>query len=264
MSYYEQFKPEIDERIQGFKTTFESLNSQLEKILKRLKDETYNRKNLEEQIQRLKDLSGESLSGETGSYEKFKTSMKKLNEQLKVSTDMVETLESEIVPNTERQLIEAKGKLERAVSDFLLSKKPDFEKRLAELFQRLSDEQKDFLDSAKRLFTENGVLPKLRRLAVNMKVGKYRLRVSESLIEIALLPPSNWPVKQPHLGLTPETPQDVAEGNLIPSEAGSQAVEPETPCNEPVETPSDNTFSSYAGLGGGGETAPSVPSAGRE
>lgn len=235
MSYYDILKPELDELIKNLKTAFESQNSQREKILKRLKNETYNRKNLEEQIQRLKDLSGESLSGETGSYEKFKTSMKKLNEKLKVSSDMVETLESETVPNTERQIVEAKGKLERAVSDFLLSKKPDFEKRLAELFQALSDEQEDFFDSAKRLYNENGLLPKLRNFAVNKKVGKYRLKVSENLIEIALLPPSNWPVKQSKLGLTPETPQDVAEGNLIPTEAESQAVEPESPCKEPIE-----------------------------
>jgi len=79
------------------KTTFERmrlLQKQLSGITKRIAEETHNIENYQQRIAKLDEIAVENLSGSSKSYEKYKTSIRKLHEQLKTSREILEKLKT--------------------------------------------------------------------------------------------------------------------------------------------------------------------------
>ena len=103
-TYYESFKLKADDKCRTLHKTVADLSKQLPKVRKRLQDEKDNRDSLQSRLEKLTDLSVESLSGDVTSYERYKTSMKKLNTELAVSEEIVRNIEGKILPSAESRL----------------------------------------------------------------------------------------------------------------------------------------------------------------
>ena len=87
-------KLEIPKRIMEIHARITELVKELACIRKREVAERQNVTNYQERIKKLDGLAEESLSGNTSRYEKFKTSTKKLSEQLAVSKEILGKLGS--------------------------------------------------------------------------------------------------------------------------------------------------------------------------
>jgi hypothetical protein len=111
MNYYETFKQTADNRAKSLHKTITDLRGQLPHVEKRLADETHNRDNFTGRLAKLQDLSIECLAGGQGEYDRYKTSMKKLQNDLQVSTEIIENITKNILPNARGRLHDAERNL---------------------------------------------------------------------------------------------------------------------------------------------------------
>jgi hypothetical protein len=156
MNYYEKFKPEAEKKCKALYTTASGLKKQLPKVRKRLKAETVNRDKLRKRIERLQELSVESLAGDANSYEKYKISMKKLNSELAVSVEIITNIETTILPNAEAKLKDAETNLRILLNQTVLESRKTCDEVINELLRNCLRERQAFLDSFYKLFQDYG------------------------------------------------------------------------------------------------------------
>jgi molybdopterin converting factor small subunit len=157
MNYYETFKPEADKKISALAETVKTLSAQLPKIRKRLADEQDNAKSLNSRIEKLKQLSAESLTGDQNDYEKFKVSLKKLTADLESSKETCRLLADEVLPKKTNELNTATTNLKIALNAFLLKSRSIADKKINELLIACVNERQDFLDAFKKIFSDYGL-----------------------------------------------------------------------------------------------------------
>lgn len=195
MNYYESIKVAFEEKTKALRATISTLESQASKIEQRISEESSAKEKLDSKLEKLRG-DGAFTGGEIV-FEKFKEESNRLKAQSKSSGETIQSMTDEILPDKLSKIAENKELLAKAVSEVIYSYKPCFNKRLTELFGAFEREADDFFDAVKKVCSEFNVSPKLRSLAYNGHVGRYRLRVTDTLIELSLLPPYKWPAKQP-------------------------------------------------------------------
>ena len=193
-TYLEKFQADFEAATESYVADVANIQSQYDKAQQRLAVERGRIERAEAESAKLKDRAGQSLSGERGSYDKFKSSLRRLQEELSVATDAAAVLDRDVLPNIQAQLAEAKSALEKAAGEFFAKMRSAFEARLQELFGDLLTEADDYFGSCRKLAESAGVRYLPRSLAADIaKIDKYCLRVQEDRVHLGLLPHSSWP-----------------------------------------------------------------------
>lgn len=110
MNYYEEFKDEINVWAKPLIRCRDKLIEVIEDAKKNLAAEQKNARSLKGRIDSLKTLSRNSLTDKNLDFAKFKSSLKKLNEELAVSNSACEILQ-EILPAKQKELQAARQQL---------------------------------------------------------------------------------------------------------------------------------------------------------
>jgi len=250
-SYYETLKPETEKVVGELFATTKNLNEQVQRIKKRLADEKNNSVRLAERIRELKSLAGESLTDDQNSYEKYRTSLKKLSVDLETSGSMIKSLSEEILPGKQRKFDAAQINLKRALTAYLLKSRPVADRQIRELLTEAIRVRQDFLDSFTKIFADYGLIfvdsfeeycpgpwggSQLRDLCIDLGIGISRA----GTISIPVKPQdAKAPVLAEPVPVLTQTP---AEGSLIPSEAVEQAPELQGTLVEAVKIKSGMTL----------------------
>ena len=156
-SYYESFKLKADDKCRTLHKTVADLSKQLPKVRKRLQDEKDNRDKLQSRLEKMADLSVESLSGDVTSYERYKTSMKKLNVELAVSEEIVQNISTNILPNAEIRLLDAERNLKIVLNQLIHETRPVADEKINEFLRSCIDERDKFLDAWRTIYGDFGL-----------------------------------------------------------------------------------------------------------
>lgn len=191
MRYYQDFKTQFAGQADELTAEVEQATLQANRLRKQLKSERDNDSNLSQKRHELNE-GAVNIEGDAD-WKKFESNCHRISQQLRKSKDMVVNLADTILPSAERKLAEAQGKIQAEVDRFVHSQKAAYEKRVIELAEAFLTEPQDFYDSVKKLCNDYHVRPKLGHLAVNAKIGKHRIILSDGKIEIQLLHRGNWP-----------------------------------------------------------------------
>ena len=155
--YYETFKAEADARAKSYFKIVSDLAKQIPVVEKRLADERDNAANFKSRFAKLEELSIESLSGDIGSFEKYKTSMKKLQNDLEVSEEIIGNVESRILPGAKQRLDDATTNLKIVLNQLVLSSRKFADAEIDDLLRAVITEHDAFLDSFVRIFQDYGL-----------------------------------------------------------------------------------------------------------
>jgi len=260
-SYYETFKPETEKVVGKLSANVKTLAQQVRRITKRLADEKNNSVRLAERIKELKALAGESLTDDQNSYEKYRTSLKKLSVELETSDSMIKSLAEEILPGKQREFNTAAINLKSTLTAYLLRCRPMADARINGLLKECVGVRQDFLDSFTKIFADCGLVfidsenrycpgpwsgEQLRDLCIDLGI-----RISHAgtiSMPTAAVEPQTTPegtVTVSEAVSAPEVPQNEPVLTQTPAEASEgtlQAPEPQTPLTEAVEIKSGMTL----------------------
>jgi hypothetical protein len=160
MSFYEKFKPEVEKIVAALVESFSVCKSKLALTEKRLNDQTSLLDRLNRQKDTLTSLADESLADDinsVNSFDKFKTSLRKVNADIESTSEAVEAVEGKIIPVQRRALEEAQQKLETALEGFCQQQKNDCETSMNALLSQIIELQDDFYDFHSLIFTDYGL-----------------------------------------------------------------------------------------------------------
>lgn len=156
-TYHEDFKLKADDKCRLLHKTVSDLSKHLPKVRKRLQDEMDNRDSLQRRLEKLQELSIESLSGDVLSFEKFKASMKKLNVELAVSEEVVRNLETSILPNAEARLRDSEQNLKIVLEQLIHETRPIADAKINEFLRSCVNERENFLDAWRAIYNDFGL-----------------------------------------------------------------------------------------------------------
>lgn len=164
MNFYEQLKPEADRQVGKAASRVLTLRKQLQKIEHRLQLEKDNAGKAETQIEKLKILAPEALSGDDSSYEKYKVATDKRGTELRRSRSAISDFETIVIPKAKNDLIEAKMDLGIELSKWAVSSKPVASEKITELLTTIDDclaesvkIRRDFLSSLEEVYKDYGM-----------------------------------------------------------------------------------------------------------
>lgn len=158
VNYYEQFKPTADVRAKSYFKIVSDLAKQIPVVEKRLADERLAAENFKSRFAKLEELSIESLSGDVGSFEKYKTSMKKLQNDLEISEEITDNIEKRILPAAKQRLDDATTNLKIVLNQLVLSSRKFADAEINILLKSCIVEHDSFLDAFGKIFQDYGLV----------------------------------------------------------------------------------------------------------
>ncbi len=167
INYYTRFKPGAEEATAANLAAVTKANGQLEKCRMRLADEENASERLSVQIKKLKELAGESLTGDKAAFEKFKTSLRNRNAELEISQEAARLLKDEVEPGLRKKLTEAgslfEGSLDRFGFNSAAIVKEEIDENLAEVGRLLTacdSINQCFLEAFVQIYADFGIKSK--------------------------------------------------------------------------------------------------------
>ena len=156
MDYYATFKTEAAKTIKPLADSVRRLEKELERLRAQLTKEQGNAASFKQRLDTLKSLAGEKLTAGQNAYEKYRRDHRRLAGELGTSQAMVESFTDELIPAKERELSEARNKVQAALGDLAVAKRPVCEDCMAELLGQVLDERDSFVAAFDSLFGEYG------------------------------------------------------------------------------------------------------------
>ena len=238
--FYSQFKAGADEAALALSETVRELLNRLPKVEKRIEDEKARLASIEERIAILKSLAHESLTSDQNSYEKYRTSLKKLNAEFETSTEIIKTLTDEILPKREAEYLDAKTVLRESLDNYMQWCKCLVNEQICDIFREVIGQRQNFLDCFSRIYADYDFVFCCREsdrigLWDRFEVADWRRRLGMP----SLTAPKPAPVAAVEPQTTPETPVTTPEAEFV------QSVEPAMPIvgdSEAVETTPGTTL----------------------
>jgi len=241
---------EIPTNIKKTYSRIQVLDQQVGGISRRIGIEKQNIENYKSRIAKLDGLAAESLSGSSKSYEKYKTSVKKLNEQLSLSLEILEKLQQVRRPLLE-ELRTHKYNLQIILPNFIIEFRRKADSELSPLLDTLMDRIENFLSDCKEicrgfgiLFIERGHFIPLGLPADFLadyrrkKAAEKPIHETENIESTQTTAPDSPQAPSPEQQDVVTEPSMPSEGIEVPPEPVSQAVEAESAVNDVVgETP---------------------------
>ncbi len=156
MDYYERIKEEVKTWSLPLVRSRDKLVKIIENANKSLGDELLIVQNLKARIEKLKELSKESLTDENLDFARFKTSLKKLNAELEVSESACEMLQNEILPQKQKELQDIRRQLEDKFNVCFQQHKAVNNEQVYALLEKVYDEKCLYAAAFHRLRQEAG------------------------------------------------------------------------------------------------------------
>lgn len=157
MNYYDELRSEVEQAVAKLAKQYTDLQKQVAATRKKIADERDSAERVQQHIDKLKSLAGESLAGGQNSYESFKASLRKRTLERDTALEIVETLKGEVLPRTQEALIHAQRKLEHALTALCQEKRRLPEQKMSELVGQIIAEHDAWLEAWERLFADYGV-----------------------------------------------------------------------------------------------------------
>jgi len=214
MDFYTILKPEVENRAGVFAEQVLRCNKKITKTEQRLRDEKALLIRLRQQKEKLTGLSDESLVDSDNSYEKFKTSLRKLAVQIESTEAAIGTLEGKILSDLQKEMQESEQKLKNVLHDFCIQHKSDCEVEMTELLDRLVALQDDYFTAFDRFYADYALLFVIHDIAL------YPLPQHARISDLSISGRS-------------------AEQRAAAMKAATQAVAPEVAQNEPAQAVSE-------------------------
>ena len=156
MDYYKEFSDGANDRTKSFVKQRDELSKTIQQAQKNLGGELEAVRKLKDRIAKLKSLSSISLTDDQNSFDKFKTSLKKLNTELETSEEICQTLQTEILPAKQGELKTAETNVKNILRDFILECRPIADKRIQVLLDECAAEREQFLASFRKIYQDCG------------------------------------------------------------------------------------------------------------
>ena len=156
MDYYKKFKPGPGTAIDKLAGSVKSLAEQIPRITKRLSDERNNSGRLKERIRDLEKRAGEILIDDKNAFEKYRSSLRKLNFELETSTSMIQSL-SETLERSRVEFGESKFNLRVLLNAHLLEKRPVADARINVFLKECIAVVQEFLADFERIYADCGI-----------------------------------------------------------------------------------------------------------
>ena len=139
-------------------TAYADLLAQQVSVKKRLSDEIEKLNILTRRKENLAATATESLStsADTKSYEKYKTSLRKLGFEIDACKDAIATLEKSVLPQLEQKIRSTQANLTKSISEFCATKKPDIEAKRNKLLAEWLNLGRDYRQNCRDLFSKLG------------------------------------------------------------------------------------------------------------
>lgn len=155
--YYKELLPNAQARTKVYLTKIADLTKTIATAQKNLSKEKEAVQSLQDRIEKLKALSSVSLTDDQLSFDKFKTSLKKLTTELDTSQQIVSTFEGEVIPAKENELRDARRNLEITLRSCLMESKPVSEERIRKLLSQTEAERENFISAWRQIYADNGL-----------------------------------------------------------------------------------------------------------
>jgi len=244
---------------QDITSTFERmqvLKKQLSGIAKRTTEETHNIENYQQRIAKLDEIAVENLSGSSKSYEKYKTSIRKLHEQLKTSREILEKLKTSRKPLDDEKRTH-KCNLSVKLSNYILEYRKVFDAELRPKLDSLMTDVEFFLNDCREIFESFGFVFVERDHLIPFRIpadflADYRRNKAaekpipeteniESTQTTAPDSPQAPSPEQQDVVTEPSGEESPSEGIEVPPELLSQPEATPEASNEPSETFLENS-----------------------
>ena len=154
--YYSQFKDGATDRTKALIRQRDELTKTIKQARKNLGNEQESAQKLKDRIAKLKSLSSVSLTDDDLSFQKFKTSLKKLTVELEASEDICRTLEIEVIPQKQSELKTIETNVKNILRAYVLECKPVADKRIQALLDEAMIEREQFLSAFRKIYTDCG------------------------------------------------------------------------------------------------------------
>jgi len=179
MSYYDEYKEELNNRITDAGQKVQELSDQLAKAEERLENERDILTKNETDLKRLLAGAGDAI-GTDNAFGRFRNKQQAARDAITASEKIVATLEGNVIPSLQSKLANAKAILEAAVSKFCDERNKQFQQRMTELMTSLLAERDDHYASMRRVCSESGLpfkAPSSR--STQQRIDQYMLVLSE-------------------------------------------------------------------------------------
>jgi hypothetical protein len=111
---------------------------------------------LEERLEALKGLAGERLTDSQNSHASFLVAFKRMTANLAAAKEAVALFETELIPASERGLVEARARLQAGFLDFAAAQRPTCEAKMADLVGAVLAERDTFMAALDGLAADFG------------------------------------------------------------------------------------------------------------
>ncbi len=157
MQYFEMFSIEARERTKILIAQRNTLTKTIDIASKNLIREKEVCFTLQERIDKLNDLSTESLTDDVSSFAKFKTSLKKLSADLVTAEDACRALTDKAIPQKKKELSAISSTLKRVLQSYFIECKPINDENVRSLIDKADQEQQDYYEAFEQIFKTAGL-----------------------------------------------------------------------------------------------------------
>jgi len=155
MDYYQQFSDGAQVRVKPLIKKRDELAQVVKAARKNLSREQEQTLNLQNRIAKLKSLSSISLTDDVNSFEKFKTSLKKLNSELETSAEIVQTF-GEIIPAKQSELDAVSTNIKILLGNYLLESRTTADKEIQLILDTAMAERENFIAAFRKIYADAG------------------------------------------------------------------------------------------------------------
>ena len=231
---YDNLKIEAERTIRPLAAVVARCERELAFAHKRAKTERDNIEKLEVHLATLKSSAGRYLA-EQNEYATFQTKIKRLTADLAAAQGAVEMFKSDLIPDAERALADAKKRVQCGLIDLVKAHLPACEKRMAERIAEVLRVRDEFMGAADFLFGEyaDGVgFSGGQRLypdgaALRTDPLRSHLQIATSLFEESYDPMDSMRRRNAYLVPTPEpTPPEAVKAAPVLMAKAPESVEP--------------------------------------
>ena len=145
MNTYETLKNEAETKIKPLADHVATLRRRMAATQKRADDETENAERMEHHLAELKELAAERLTQDSGAFDRWQTSFKRMTARLATTRESVKLFIGEIIPHQRTELEAAILRLNQEFTALYVAKRPECEASMSAALNQVVETHDAFL-----------------------------------------------------------------------------------------------------------------------